>query len=398
MMRKLLSVTVTFVVVFFAMAIGTGPARAADPIKIGFIAPYVGVFANFGRDMRDGFKLYLDEIGYKVAGRQIVLYDEDDEGKPEVALQKVRKLVEKDGIHVLAGIVLSPVAYAVKDYVIDKKIPLMICNAGATKLTKDQRSPYIFRASFANGQQDVAAGWYAYTKMGVRKVVMIGSDFVAGHEKAAGFIKGFKAMGGEVVDEIYTPLGTNDYGPYLAKVANYVGKVDRLWNFFPGSDGMHFINQYEQYGLKDKLKLFGEGGTVEESNLPSQKDAAVGVESYLYYAFALDTPENKRFVTAYQKKYNYDPGALSESGYAGAKFIVKALEATKGKIEDREAFMKALRSVKFEAPKGPVRFDEHQNVVENTYISRVEKKGDKYNNYVIDTIPDVGQYWMPPKK
>jgi branched-chain amino acid transport system substrate-binding protein len=394
-MRKIVLVLALSVFVF---SLTTGLLRAAEPIKIGFMAPYVGVFAAFGRDMRDGFKLYFDEIGYKVAGREIVVYDEETEGKPDVGLVKARKLVEKDRVHVLAGVVSSPVAYAMRDYVSTNKIPFMICNAGATRLTKDQRSPYIFRASFANGQQDIAAGWYAYTNMGARKIILMGEDYAAGHEKADGFMKGFKAMGGEVLEEIYTPLGTTDYAPYLAKVAKHVNKVDLLWNFFPGSDGIRFLNQYQEYGLKDKIKLFGEGGTVEESNLPSQKDAALGVESYLYYAFAIDTPENKRFVKSYQNKYRYDPGALSESGYTGAKFIVKALEAIKGNIEDKEAFLKALRTVKFEAPKGPVRFDEHQNVVENTYIMRVEKKGGKYNNYVIDVIPEVGQYWTPPNK
>jgi branched-chain amino acid transport system substrate-binding protein len=332
-----------------------------------------------------------------VAGREILFFNEDDEGKPEVGLVKTRKLVEKDQVHILAGIISSGVAYAVRDYVISKKVPLVICNAGATKLTQDQRSPFIFRSSFANGQQDLAGGWYAYTKMGVRKVIMMGSDYAAGREKAAGFMKTFKFMGGEVVEEIYPPLETNDFAPYLAKVANFVGKVDRTWAFFAGSDAIRFVNQYDEYGLKEKLKLFCEEGVTDEANLPSQKEAALGVESYARYSIGHDSPENRRFVKEYQKKYNYDPGSLSEGGYVGAKFIVKALEAVKGKIENQEAFLKALRGVKFEAPRGPVRLDEHQNVIFNTFIQRVGKKDGKYNNYVVDTIPNVDQYWMPKK-
>jgi branched-chain amino acid transport system substrate-binding protein len=374
-----------------------GTAEAAEPIKIGYLAPYVGVFAKFGSDLRDGFKLYLDEIGYKVAGRQIVFIDEDDEGKPEVGLVKAKKLIEKDQVRIVAGIISSGVAYAVKDYIIEKKIPLVITNAGATKLTQEQRSPYIFRTSFANCQQDLAGGWYAYAKMGARKVIMMGSDYAAGHEKGVGFKKTFKFMGGEIVEEIYPPLGTNDFAPYLAKVANYVGKVDRTWAFFAGSDAIRFVNQYQEYGLKEKLKLFCEEGVTDEANLPSQKEAALGVESYARYCFGYDSPENQRFVREYRKKYNYDPGSLSEGGYVGAKFIVKALEAVKGKIENQEAFLKALRSVKFEAPRGPVRFDDHQNVIFNTFIQRVAKKDGKYNNVVVDMIPNVDQYWMPKK-
>jgi branched-chain amino acid transport system substrate-binding protein len=376
---------------------GTGAAWAAEPIKIGFMAPYVGTFAKFGGDMRDGFKLALEESGYKVAGRQIVLVDEDSEGKPEVGLVKARKLVEKDRVDILAGIISSAVAYAVKDYVISKKIPLVISNAGANKLTQDQKSPYIFRGSFANGQQDRAGGWWAYSKMGVRKVVMIGSDYAAGREKGEGFMKTFKYMGGEVVEEIYPPLGTTDFAPYLAKIAKHAGKVDRVWAFFAGSDAIRFVSQYDEYGLKDKLKLFCEEGVTDEANLPSLKDAAVGIESYARYSLGYDSPENKRFIKAYQKKYNYDPGSLSEGGYVSAKFILKALDAVKGKIENQDAFLKALRTVKFEAPRGPIKFDQDQNVVFSTFIQRVEKKDGKYNNIVIGIVPDVGQYWMPPK-
>ena len=385
-------------VFLFSPAVGSwGAAEAAEPIKIGYLAPYVGVFAKFGSDLRDGFKLYLDEVGNKVAGRQIIFIDEDTEGKPEVGLVKTKKLVEKEQVHILAGIISSGVAYAVRDYVTEKKIPLVITNAGATKLTQEQRSPFIFRTSFANGQQDRAGGWYAYAKMGARKVIMIGSDYAAGHEKGDGFKKTFTFMGGEIIEEIYPPLGTNDFAPYLAKIANYVGKVDRTWAFFAGSDAIRFVNQYEEYGLKEKLKLFCEEGVTDEANLPSQKEAALGIESYARYCIGYDSPENKRFVKEYRKKYNYDPGSLSEGGYVGAKFIVKALEAVKGKIEDQEAFLRALKGVKFEAPRGPIRFDEHQNVIFNTYIERVEKRDGKYNNEVVSVIPDVNQYWMPKK-
>jgi branched-chain amino acid transport system substrate-binding protein len=397
MMKKLLFIMTILLFLFSLIVGGQGIAEAVEPIKIGFMAPYVGVFSKFGSDLRDGFKLYLDEVKNKVAGREILLVDEDTEGKPEVGLVKTRKLVEKDRVHILAGIISSGVAYAVRDYVISNKVPLVICNAGANKVTQDQRSPFIFRASFANGQQDRAGGWYAYAKMGVRKVIMLGSDYAAGHEKGDGFMKTFKFMGGEVVDEIYPPLGTTDFAPYLAKLANFVGKVDRTWAFFAGSDAIRFVNQYDEYGLKEKLKLFCEEGVTDEANIPSQKEAVLGIESYARYCFSYDSPENKRFVKEYQKKYNYDPGSLSEGGYVGAKFIVKALEAVKGKIENQEAFLKALKSVKFEAPRGPLRFDEHQNVIFNSYIVRVEKRGGKINNYVIDTIPDVDQYWMPKK-
>jgi branched-chain amino acid transport system substrate-binding protein len=210
-------------------------------------------------------------------------------------------------------------------------------------------------------------------------------------------MKGFKLTGGEVVDQIWVPLDTADYAPYMAKLAPYAGKVDRLWSTFSAADAIRFINQYAEYGLKDKIKIFCENGLVDESSLPSEGESALGVEGYMHYAFSLDIPENRKFVSTYQKKHGEDPGILAEAGYTAAKAIVAGLQAVKGNIENQDAFLKALRNVKFQTARGPFSFDEHQNAIENVYILRVEKRGGKYNNYVIDTIPDVGQYWMPPK-
>ncbi len=394
-MRKLLFIN-TVVIFLLLLAFGS-QGMAAEPIRIGFLGTFVGVYAKPGKDMTDGFKLALDEIGNKVAGREIVFISEDDESKPDVGPIKARKLVEKDRVHILAGVIHSGVAYAIKDYVINNKLPFMICNAGAIKLTQADRSPYIFRSSFVNGQQDLAGGWYAYTKLGIRKVIMMFPDYSAGHEKANGFKKTFKALGGEVVTDIYPPLATTDYGPYLAKVAEYAGKVDRVWMFFSGSDAVRSITQYNEYGLKEKIKPFVIGDTVDETVLPSQKDAALGIESYLHYAWALDTPENKRFNKTYREKFGYDPGMFSSGGYNGGKAVIEALKAVKGKIEDKEAFLSALRKVKFEAPIGPFRFDDHQNVVFNVHIRRVEKKDGIYMNVVTEKIPDVDQYWTPKK-
>lgn len=396
-MRKLLLISTVVIFLLLLAFGGQGIVMAAEPIKIGFLGTYVGVYAKPGKDMTDGFKLALDEIGNKVAGREIVFITEDDESKPDVGPIKARKLVEKDRVHILAGIIHSGVAYAIKDYVINNKMPLMICNAGAAKLTQADRSPYIFRSSFVNGQQDLAGGWYAYTKLGIRKVIMMFPDYSAGHEKADGFKKTFKALGGEVLTDIYPPLGTIDYGPYLAKVAEYAGKVDRVWMFFAGSDAIRIIAQYSEYGLKEKIKLFVIGDTVDETTLPTQKEAALGIENYLHYAWALDTPENKRFTKLYREKFGYDPGMFSSGGYNGGKAVIEALKAVKGKIEDKDAFLNALRKVKFEAPMGPFRFDDHQNVVLNVYIRRVEKKDGNYVNVVFDKVPDVDQYWMPKK-
>ncbi|MGH7845215.1 MAG: ABC transporter substrate-binding protein [Candidatus Binatia bacterium] len=374
-----------------------GFAATESPVRIGFLTPFVGVYAKIGKDMDNGFKLDLEQIKHQAGGRNIVLHAEDSEAKPDVGLSKARKLVEKDQVHVLAGIIHSGVAYAIRDYVTGNRIPLVITNAGAERLTSADRSPYIFRVSFSNGQQDRAGGWYAATKAKMRRMILLAPDYSAGHEKAAGFKKTFTAAGGQAVAEIYPPLGSQDFAPFLAQVIAKAGQTDGVWAFFAGSDSIRFINQFAEYGLKEKTKLFVLGDTVDDSILPSMGDAASGVVSYLHYALTLDTPANKRFVAEYRKKYHEDPSMFSEQGYVGARAIVEAMNAVKGDLERKDNFLAALRRVQFEAPRGAFKFDEFQNVINPVYIRKTEKSGARLHSVVIDKIPNVDQFWEPKK-
>jgi branched-chain amino acid transport system substrate-binding protein len=387
-------------IVFLALAalLGATPAAfAKDPIKIGFMAPYVGVFAKSGRDMDNGFRLALEEAGYKAAGRQIIMLSEDDEAKPELGPTKARKLIENEKVQILAGIIHSGVALSVRDIAVNHKVPLIITNAGATELTAKLKSPYIFRVSFSNGQQDLAGGWYAYNKLGLKRMIVLAPDFVAGHEKADGFMKTFKAAGGQVVEELYPPTATNDFGPFLTKIQAKANSADGLWVFFIGSGAIRLVNQYEEYGLKTKVPMFVIGDTVDDTLLPSMKEAAVGIKNYLHYADTIKNPENEKFVKAYRAKYNEYPGVYSEQGYLGAKAILMALEAVKGDVENREAFLAAMRKVKFHAPQGPFSFDANQNAIIPVYIREVRKVDGRYANVDLDVIPAVDQDWSPAK-
>jgi branched-chain amino acid transport system substrate-binding protein len=281
--------------------------------------------------------------------------------------------------------------------VTEKKIPLIITNAGAADLTGKLKSPYIFRVSFANGQTDLAGGWYAYHKMGHKRMSVIAPDYSAGHEKADAFMKTFREAGGKIVDEIYPPLTTTDFGPYLTKIIDKAGENDAVWMFFSGSGAVRLIKQYQEYGLKEKIPLFVQGDTVDDIYFPSMKDSALGAMNYLHYAHTVDTPENRAFVKAYEAKYKEKPWALAYGGYLGAAVIVKALDAVKGDVENRDAFLAALRKVKFNAPAGLFAFDENQNVIINVFIRKVEKAGSGFENKVLETIPNVDQEWSPAK-
>ncbi|MDO8692321.1 MAG: ABC transporter substrate-binding protein [Dehalococcoidia bacterium] len=361
---------------------------ASGPIKIGFLTPLVGVYAQLGADMRDGFLLYLDQKGNTLAGRKVEVTVEDDEVKPDVGLTKAKKLIEKDQVNILAGVVSSGVAAGIADYVVSQKVPLMLTNAGDDPLTQQKASPYIFRISFANSQTSMPLGEWAYKK-GYRKAVLVASDYPAGWHHTGGFARTFTQAGGQIIQEVYYPLGTADMAPFTTSIKK---DADVVHTFSAGADGLNFVKSYSEYGLKGKIPLIGNWTTTEDM-IEKEGDAALGVVNGYPYVPTLDRPQNKAFVDAYTKKYNKPVPPQAEFGYAGAMAIDAALQAVNGNVEDVDGFIKALEKVQIEAPRGPVKFDKYHNVVQNIYITEVKRVDGKLVNSVVETAPNVSQFW-----
>jgi branched-chain amino acid transport system substrate-binding protein len=380
-----------------SVAVVAQPQR--EPIKIGLLNPLTGPLAVNGTEVNEGIKLYWeDEMGSQVAGRQVRLIVEDDEGKPDVGLTKTRKLVESDRVHLILGPVSSAVAVAFRDYVHERKVPTIITQATANNLTTDRASPSIFRSAMSSYQQEAAGGWYVAAKLGHKRIAVVGLDYVAGHEQTDGFIKTFMESGGQSVEKVLMPLGAMDMGPYITRVQNKAGDLDAVVALLWGPSAPQWLKAYPEYGLKGKLPLLALGETVNETYLRSVGDAALGIVSWLSYTPVLDSAENKRFVGAFQRKYRKDPVYNNHLGYLAAKSGGEAIKAVNGNVEDQARFLEAVRKVRFEAPGGAFRFDDKQNAIIPTYIRRVEKVGGKLQNTVIDVVPDVDQFWKPPKR
>ena len=363
--------------------------EAQGPVKLGFIYPDSGFAAQVGIDMRDGFLLYWSEAGNKAGGRPVeVLPESKGTCKVDEGLTKARKLVERDKVHVLGGIACTPVAYGLRSYVIDKKMPIIIMNAGANELTMKLRSPYIFRSSFSNSDGSHPLGEWAY-KQGYRKMVLMASDFGGAIEHIGGVARTFIEAGGRVIQEIYPTAGAVDFAPYLAQVRR---DTDVVATAIFAADSLRFVKQYDEFGLKEKIPVAGKALTLEDV-LPAQGDSAIGVVNVSHYGTALDNPENKHFVQAFEAKYKKPAAGFAEQGYAGAQMIAKALEAVKGNIENQEAFLAALRRVEVDAPRGKVKLDAFQNPIHTIYIFKVEKRGGVLQNTPIASYPNTGQFW-----
>ncbi len=378
-------------VVFLALLPGPGEAQPG-PIRIGGAWPLTGSVAASGKDMLNAWQLYLDEVQHAIAGRSVEFIMEDTGGVPANTLTKVRKLVERDRVHVLVGGgLLASEGYAIRDYVDQTKTPLLFGVVSADDLTQRQRTPYMLRVGWASSQPSHPFAEYVFNNFRYRRIAMVASDYAFGYEVTGGFHRRFEELGGCIVQKIWIPLGTPDHSPYLAQIRR---DVDAVFANFPGVDAVRFIKQFDEFGLRGRIPLIGGGVVNDESLLRSMGDEAIGTITALHWSAALDRPEAKRFVDAYLAKYGTAPSYYAEALYSSGRWLEAAARRVRGNVENKDAFMDAVRKVElYNAPRGPLKMDKYQNPIQNVYVRRVDKVGGTLQNTVIYTFPSVSQFW-----
>ena len=280
------------------------PAYAADPIKIGVLLPSSGVFAGLGGDQTLALEMGFDDFGREVAGRPIELIPADTESKANSGLAQFKKLVFKDEVDIVVGIISSAVAGAVRDTAHNAKVPLIISNAGNNPLTGEQCSPWILRTSFSNSQIVREMGPWMAAK-GYNNVFLMAFDYAAGHQMMDAFREGFVAAGGNIAGEEFPPLGeTKDFGPYLAKVK--AAKPDAAFVFFAGGPAIKFVKEWAAFGLKGEVTLAGAGWLNSALYVKKQGMDAEGALGILNYVPSIDTPENAAFQENFRATHGRD--------------------------------------------------------------------------------------------
>jgi branched-chain amino acid transport system substrate-binding protein len=361
-----------------------------DPLQVGIVIMTSGVYAQLGEDTIDGMELYFSTIGNQVANRPIELLIEDETADTGTALERTRRLVEAEEVDILAGLISTGSAYAVADFVEQSQIPFVVANAGGDDLARGQRNDYIVRTSFSNWQNNYAVGEWYYDNVG-ETVALIASDYAAGAEHMNGFKESFEAAGGEVVDEVFTPLGSTDFSSALGRLGN--SGADGLYGFLAGTDGLIFVQEYDQSGLRDSMPLVASGFMVEEDVLAEIGEAALGVRSGLHWAYDLDNPENQEFVQLWEEEYDRPPSVYSVQGWDTARLIAEALESLDGDTEDGAAVIDAMLGVEFDSPRGSFRIDpDTHNVVHHVYLREVVEMDDAIHNTMVE---DLGEFADP---
>jgi branched-chain amino acid transport system substrate-binding protein len=359
-----------------------------EPLTIGVALPYSGVYAVLGESITNGMELYFEEIGNQVAGREIVLIEEDTEANPEVGIRRVRKLVEQDNVDILSGFVSTAVLYAARDYIHDNQVVTVVSNAGGNELSGARQSDYIFRASFSSWQISNPMGQWVAENVSTN-VFTAAADYGFGRESIANFLESFTEAGGNQVGEVWSELGTNDYSAVLTQIRQ--ANPEAVYTFFSGSDAVNFVRQFDEFGLKDQgIRLTGAGFTFTDDVLPAQGEAAVGGIGGLHWTVDLDNPENEAFKQAYEEKFGELPDVYAMQGYDAARVIAEAVEATGGDTEDKDALADAMRQVSFASPRGEFGLDpQTHNVIQNVYVFEVQEVDGEPRAVVIDEIGEV---------
>jgi branched-chain amino acid transport system substrate-binding protein len=385
----------TRVVVSF-MALGlivlvARPSAAAETIRIGYLGPQTGIFAQAGKDMLDGLKLSLEQIGYQAGGRKIELFEEDTEGNSTTAIAKYRKLVSHDRIHVLTGVLLANVGNSLVPLIERDQLPTLFLTT-PDDLTKRKIAKWLLRSNFAASQIMHPLGDYAAKTLKYRRVATIAMDNPFGHEEIGGFQRVFEDSGGKVVQKIWVPLNALDFAPFLAQVPT---DVDAVCAVFVAGQAVRFVKQYGESGLKSKIPLIGTGVMTDESALRGMGDEAIGIVGALLWSPTLQNPANQTFMKLAEAKFGRTPAYFHAVMYSSGRWIAEAAQSLNGQVEDREKLVAAIRRA-IEAtpdPRGPIKLDEYGNPTENVYIVRVDKQGSKLVNTIVHTYPLVSQFW-----
>jgi len=378
------------------LALGAGASAQTPELRIGFLAPRTGIYTQLGTDMVNGFQMYLDEHNGMLGGAKVTFIVEDDQGKPDVDVTKAKKLILQDKVDMLVGAVLASSAYALAPVSTAEKMLYMGTVSTADDLAQRQvdKYPYLVLAGWVSSQPNHPLGQWACDQ-GYKRIAAIAADYAFGYEQLGGFQKGFEDCGGKIVQKIWAPLGTKDFGPYIPTLKT---DVDAIFSLMVGPMALQFPKQLRAAGITKPI--VGGGTSYDEFALPFMGDEVIGDVSALQYSAALDTPANKAFVTKYRAKYEKVPSYYSEVNYAAALWIDKTLEKSKGKYPGPVEFIKTMATIKIDAPRGPVQLDAAtKSPIQDIYIKKVEKKKmfgyDKEElwNTVIKTYPAVGTFW-----
>jgi branched-chain amino acid transport system substrate-binding protein len=365
----------------------TGASAAEGKLKVGLMLPATGTFAALGTAIENGFKLYVQEQGGKLGGREIEYVKVDDESSPPKATDNVNKLIKRDNVDVIVGTVHSGVAMAMAKAAKESGKLLIVPNAGADAVTGAMCAPNIFRSSFSNWQPGFAMG-EAMAKRGHKTAVTITWKYAAGDESVRGFKEGFEKAGGKIVKDLTVPFPQVEFQALLTEIASI--KPDAVYTFFAGGGAVKFVKDYAAAGLKASIPLYG-AGFLTDGTLEAQGETANGLITTLHYADSLGNARDNAFRLAYAKAYKMQPDVYAVQGYDAAQILGIGLAATKGDPTKKAEFAAAVRKAKIDSPRGAFSLSKSHNPVQDIYLRQVVGDQNKVIGIASKSLTDPGR-------
>lgn len=373
---KLLRLTATLLALTAAFN-----AQAADKVKIGMLTTLSGAGAGLGVDIRDGFDLALKHLGNKMGNLPVEVLTSDDQQNPDVAKQMTERLLKKEKVDFMTGVVFSNVMLAVGPSVFAAKTHYVSANAGPSQFAGAQCNPFFFNVAWQNDNLDEAVGKMV-TEQGFKNVLLLAPNYPGGKDNLNGFKRTYK---GKVVDEIYTKMGQLDYGAELAQIRS--AKPDAVFIFLPGGMGINFIKQFADSGLSKTVQLFGPGFSADEDIIKAVGAPMIGMRNASQWGHDMDNPQNKRFVADFLKTHGRMPSLYASQGYDAAMLIDSAVRGVNGKIEDKAAVTKALKAANFKSVRGDFKFNNNHYPIQDYYARVIEKnKEGRVTNRTLDKV------------
>ncbi len=362
-------------------------AQTPAPLKVGLMLPATGTYAALGDAIEKGFRLYVQEQGGKLAGRDIQYFKVDDESEPSKATDNVNKLIKRDQVDVLVGTVHSGVALAMARAAKESNTLLIVPNAGADAITGAQCAPNIFRSSFSNWQPGYAAGVVAAGK-GYRRAITITWNYAAGLETAKGFGESFEKGGGKVIKDLTLPFPGVEFQALLTEIA--AQKPDVVFAFFAGGGAVKFVKDYDAAGLKKSIPLVA-SGFLTDGTLEAQGASAQGILSTLHYADNLDTPRNNAFRKSYALTYKANADVYAVQGYDAAQLLGTGLAAVKGDFKQRDALIAAMARATVDSPRGRFTLSAGHNPVQDIFLREVKGNYNESRGVAVKALADPGR-------
>jgi branched-chain amino acid transport system substrate-binding protein len=358
-------------------------------IRVGLVIPQAGVYTPLGEDMQQGWDLWLEQNNGTMGDYKVETVVADEGEGPDTGVPAIQRLLQEEQVDVVVGIVNSATALGAADQFTEAQKLLIVANAGAGAITGEAASPYVWRTSFTNAQVAAAMGQHL-AKEGVGPVYVMAPDYAAGQEVVAGFTEAFEAGGGTVAGQALTPFGTTqDYQPFLSGIRE--SGAAATFVFYSGAEAVSFVQQYDAFGLKDTVPLYGSGFLTEGSVLEAQGASAVGVQTTLHYSTEVENPANAAFVEAYEAAYDEPPTVFGMTTYDTANVLADALAQTPGLSGDElSAALEGLGEIE-DSPRGPWRFN-GQTPEQSIYLREVTDEG---GTLVNDVITDLGAFPQP---